>query len=137
MLFLYYSRGVQFCQDRRAPQSLPTYISSRLDSSGEANLRVRGVKDGVVLADEDVTENVEAARGESVEAHEAREALALHLQHVVLGLEVEGLASELDVDRREGVDLGAVDGVLVADEDLLDLLLRFFFDRAHVVIKRR
>jgi len=87
-----------------------------LGGSGEANLLVAVVKDGVVRADEDITEDPDGL-GE-IDAHETGDALSLgasgNLEHVLLCSESEALAVEDEVNIGHGGELGAVNGGLAS-----------------------
>jgi hypothetical protein len=93
-----------------------------LDGSGETDLLVGKVEDGVVGADEDVTEDVEGSRGGGdVEAHETTDALSDSvvglLEDVVLGSEGKVDAVDGDVDGGAGLEdvAGGKDTLAVED----------------------
>merc|ERR550514_375504 len=87
----------------------------QLGNWSELHLLVAIVKDGVILAHEDVTHNPERAIwSRDIEANEGEEALTLHLNDVIVGCELEWLASKGDVEVGEGGNFAAIHDVLLA-----------------------
>merc|ERR1719197_2173671 len=111
-------RGVDVCKFLQVVLA-PEMATRSLDQDVRLLLRRRGldrrhadtlvavVEDRVVLAHEHVSEDPHLAKlRRQLDRHEGEEALALHLEHVVLRLEGELLpAAQGQLDRREGTNL--------------------------------
>jgi len=81
------------------------------------HLLVAVVEDRIVFAHEDITHDPERAIwGRDIESYECKQALALHLNDVVVGSERERLASKCNGQIWQAGDLGAIDNVLLSRE---------------------